>query len=202
MPFNPEGRMTPESTSPAPAPIQPAIQTREQLETVLENIVHLQQERGEMWHTLERELTAVRQKYQPPLAEMDRYLAAELSWVEAWTLAHPELLGSGRALDCAHATIGYRALPPRIERASRRWTWTRIALTLADLPWGRRYLRQPEREVDKDALLADLAELSPHELRAAGIKVLQGERFFLTPKSPGGNAGAGPSAETAWPEAA
>jgi hypothetical protein len=102
-------------------------------------------------------------------------------------------LRRGAFAGSASATIGFRATEPRIERASRRWNWTRIAATLAGLEWGRRYLRVPPAEVDKDALVADLANLSPLELRNVGLKVVQGERFFIASLV---------AAESTWQEAA
>lgn len=175
----------------------PAIQTRQQLDAVLENIAHLQCERDELYRAQENEIAAVRQRYRAPLAEMEHYLELETSWAESWARGNPGAFAADRSLACAHATIGFRTTPPRIERASRRWTWSRIALTLAGLAWGKRYLRVPAPEVDKEALLADLADLSPVELRNAGIKVAQGENFFITP-----NPASTPEVEPAWREAA
>jgi phage host-nuclease inhibitor protein Gam len=180
--------------SAVPAPV---IQTREQLEAVLENIARLQAERNDLYRLQENEIAAVRQKYRASLAETEHFLDLETSWAQTWARENPGALAENRSLVCAHATLGFRAEPPWLERASRRWTWTRIALTLADLPWGKRYLRTPAAEVDKDALLADLAQLSPVELRNAGIRVIQGERFFLTP-----HLTETISAEPAWQEAA
>ena len=165
-----------------PVPDAPAIQTRQQLEVVLENIAELQRTRDEIYRAQEMEIEAVRQRHRAPLAEIGSYLDLETSWAEAWARANPGALDANRCLACAHATLGFRAEPPRLERASRRWTWTRIAATLAALDWGKRYLRTPapEIQVDKDALFADLASLSPVDLRSAGIRVEQGERFFIT----------------------
>ena len=177
----------------------PAIQTRQHLEAVLENIAHLQRERDELYLAQEKEIAALRQSYRAPLAEMENYLDLETSWAESWARGNPDALAADRSLACAHATIGFHATPPRIERASRRWTWSRIALTLAGLAWGARYLRVPPPEVDKEALLADLAGLSPAELRNAGIKVVQGERFFITPH-PGVETTS--ASESTWQEAA
>lgn len=181
--------------------VAPAIQTRQQLDAVLENIAHLQRERDDLYQAQEKDIAAIRQKYRAPLAEIEHYLELETSWAESWALANPGALAADRSLTCAHATIGFRATPPRIERASRRWTWSRIALTLAGLAWGKHYLRIPSPEVDKDALLADLANLPPLELRNAGLRVVQGERFFITPHSHTETAST-PSLEPAWQEAA
>ena len=57
-----------------PTPSQaaaPAIQTRQQLDAVLENIAHLQRERDELYDAQEKEIAAVRQRYRAPLAEME-----------------------------------------------------------------------------------------------------------------------------------
>ena len=89
-------------------------------------------------------------------------------------------LVASRAIVSPHATIGFEAAPARIERASRRWTWSRIAATLAELPWGKTYLRLPPPEVDKDLLLADLPRSLLADLRASGIRVVQGDQFYLT----------------------
>lgn len=159
----------------------PSVQTRAQLEALLENIAQLQRERDELHQELETEIAALRQRYRPQLDEMERLLDIERSWAETWARANPDQLGSDRSLACGSATIGFEPAPVRIERTSRRWTWSRIAQTLADLPWGHRYLRVPPLEVDKDALLADLATLSPEDLRMAGMKIIQADRFFITP---------------------
>ena len=179
----------------------PVIQTRPQLEAVLENIARLQGEREALYRAQENEIAAVRQRYRAQLAEMDHYLDLETSWAETWAIAHPDAFAADRSLACAHATLGFRATPPRLERASRRWTWSRIALTLAGLAWGKRYLCTPAPEVDKEALVADLAHLSPVELRNAGLRVVQGEHFFITPHSTPETI-SNTTPEPAWQEAA
>ena len=185
----------------APLPAPPEISTRAQLEALLENIAELRREREAAFAAQEAELAAVRQRHRAQLTELQNLLALETSWAEAWARAHPEAFKVDGSLACAYATIGFRTLPTRIERASRRWTWSRIALTLAGLAWGRRYLRVPAPEVDREAILADLAKLSPVELRNAGIKIIQGERFFITTQTRPETASA-PGAEPAWQEAA
>lgn len=179
-------------------PSVPSIQNRQQLESVLENIVHLQQNRAELESDQEREITGVRQKYRTPLAELDRYLLLETTWVETWARENTDAFSDRRTLACTHASIGFRVSPPRIERASRKWTWSEVAVKLSELAWGRRYLRQPAPEVNKEALLADRADLEAPELRKVGIKIVQDERFFITPHGPAESA----TADLAWQEAA
>jgi phage host-nuclease inhibitor protein Gam len=185
--------------TPLPAAAAPDVRTRAQLEALLENIAELQREREAAWQAQEAELAEVRARHRAQLTELQQLLALETSWAEAWARQHRAELGADGALSTAHATLGFRAQAPRIERASRRWTWSRITATLAALPWGARYLRTPEPVVDPEAIVADLDKLSREELHAAGMEVVEGEQFFLTTR---GVAETAKQPESAWREAA
>ena len=161
----------------APLPAPPEISTRADLEALLENIAELRREREAAFAAQEAELAAVRQRHRAQLTELQRLLELETSWAEAWAREHRGELRT--AVVTAHATLGFRTGPPRVERASRRWTWSRIAVALAASTWGARYLRTPEPVVDAEAIAADLGKLSREELRAAGMEVVEGEQFFL-----------------------
>ena len=185
-----------------PGAAAPAIRTRAQLEVLLENIGELHREHEAAWRAQEAEIAAVRLRHRAQLTELQNLLALETSWAEGWARTHRgELAADGtlaKVLRTTHATLGFRTEAPRLERASRRWTWSRIAATLAALPWGARYLSTPEPVVDQAAIVADLGRLSREGLRAAGMEVIEGERFFLTPRAD--NPAAAP--EAAWREAA
>jgi len=182
------------ATSPAPA-----IQTFQQLDTVVENIVQLQLQRAKLECAQEQEIAAIRQKYRPPLAELERYLTLETAWAETWARANPGAFGEKRSLECTHAMIGFHVTPPRVERASRKWTWSAIVVKLGETAWGKRYLRSPAPEVNKEAILADRTHLPAEELRLAGIKIIQQERFFITPHGAAENL---PAEQPDWQEAA
>jgi phage host-nuclease inhibitor protein Gam len=191
--------------NPLPHPSQPAlptIQTRHELDAVVENVVQLQLARAALERDQEQEIAGVRQKFRGPLAELDRYLLLETTWVENWARSNADAFpDDARSLACTHATLGFRVSPARVDRASRKWTWTEIASKLGDIAWGRRYLRQPAPEVNKEALLADRAELDPAELRKCGVKIVQEERFFIAPHGPT-TLGSGTVSENEWREAA
>ena len=190
----------PTNIQPHPSqPTAPSIQNRQQLDAVVENIVHLRQNRDELEGDQEREITAIRQKYRAPLAEVDRYLLLETTWVETWARENPDAFAERPSLACTHATIGFRISPPRVDRASRKWTWTDIAAKLGELAWGRHYLRQPAPEVNKEALLAARADLDAAELRKAGLKIVQDERFYISPHGLGESTAI---SELPWQEAA
>src|ERR1700683_834115 len=92
----------------------PAIQTRQQLDAVLENIAHLQCERDELYLVQENEIAAVRQRYRAPLAEMEHYLELETSWAESWARSKLGACTAARLRAGARATMGCRTPPPRI----------------------------------------------------------------------------------------
>jgi phage host-nuclease inhibitor protein Gam len=166
--------------TPSPFPTaSPTITNRAQLAAVVDNIVTLQLEQLDVLRAQADEIAAIREKYRPTLTELDRYLQMETSWVEAWANRNPDDFSADRSIVCDRATIGYRMTEPRVERASRKWTWTEAALKLAESEWGRRYLRIPSPEVNREAILKDLAALSADELREVGLKIVEGERFYL-----------------------
>jgi len=162
---------------------------------VVENIVQLQLNRADIERAQEQEIADIRQKYRPSLAEIERYLTLESSWVETWARGNPSSFIGSQSLALTHAVIGFRISPHRVDRASRKWTWSEIAQKLGEFGWGRRYLRQPALEVNKEALLADRAELAPAELKQAGLKIVQEERFYISPHRE-------TEAENEWQEAA
>jgi phage host-nuclease inhibitor protein Gam len=117
------------ATAAVPASIPafaPKIQTHQQIEALVENITRLQGERDALYHELEQEIAAIRERYRMTIAEVERYLDQETAWAESWARGNREAFGAEDLLDCASAKIGFRATEPRIERASRRWNWTRM----------------------------------------------------------------------------
>jgi hypothetical protein len=185
------------NTIPYPRSAAPTIQSRHELDAVVENIVQLQLHRAEIEREQEQEIADIRQKHRAPLAEIERYLTLETSWVETWARGNPSSFIGRQSLALTHAVIGFRVSPHRVDRASRKWTWTDIASKLGELGWGHRYLRQPALEVNKEALLADRSDLSPAELKQVGLKIVQEERFYIAPHR---ETEAGASEE--WQEAA
>ncbi len=94
----------------------------------------------------------------------------------------PTLFPAGKkSLDTLVATIGFRTTPPRVEKTSSKDKWATIAQRLLTLDWGNLFVRDPEPEVDKDAILAARSRLTPKQLAAAGITITSDEHFFIDP---------------------
>jgi phage host-nuclease inhibitor protein Gam len=187
------------NTIPLPVSASAAtITSRHELDAVVENIVQLQLNRAEIEREQDQEIAGIRQKFRTPLAEIERYLTLETTWVETWARSHPDSFRDRQSLALTHAIIGFHVSPHRVDRASRKWTWGAIAEKLGEMAWRRRYLRQPALEVNKEALLADRADLSPAELRTVGLKIVQEERFYIAPH----RETEGIEADEVWQEAA
>jgi len=157
----------------------PTIKNRKQLEVVVENILALRSERAALEQAQEAEIAAIREKYRIPLAGIVSTLNTEMSWVEAWAKDHPEEFGGLRFTICAGARLAFTKVGPFLDTLSRKWTWAKAREALQALPWGEKFLRQPPLEIDKEAVMAARASLSIEDLRAAGLKVVDGERFSL-----------------------
>ena len=92
--------------NPIPHPSQPAhptIQTRHELDAVVENVVQLQLERAALERDQEQEIAAVRQRFRMPLAELDaaelRKCGVKIVQEERFFIAPhgPSTIGSGTA---------------------------------------------------------------------------------------------------------
>lgn len=81
-----------------------------------------------------------------------------------------------------NATVGFRLNPEALDLILPKDTWVRVADRLAALPWGDPFYVE-KRSVDKDAFHNHRVELTDAQLAEAGVKFIQGETFFLEPKS-------------------
>lgn len=81
-----------------------------------------------------------------------------------------------------NATIGFRDDPPSVAKLISGDTFEAICLRLEELDWGTQYVEW-KPALQKAALLRDRANLGEEQLKEAGIKFLQEEQFFITPKS-------------------
>lgn len=80
------------------------------------------------------------------------------------------------------AEFGFELTPYRVEREGKL-TWKDVVKRLNRLKaWGRAYVRKPEPQPDKQALLTDRNKLTEAQLTAAGIRFERDEQFFIRPK--------------------
>jgi phage host-nuclease inhibitor protein Gam len=96
-----------------------------------------------------------------------------------WAEANPnEFPKDRRSIDFISGVIGFRTSPPKLSLLNRKWNWEKCLMAVcAHLP---NFVRS-QPEIDKQALIGQADELAP-ALVKCGLKVEQGERFFIEPK--------------------
>jgi phage host-nuclease inhibitor protein Gam len=117
-------------------------------------------------------------QYAPAIALCDEEAAHIEGLLEQWALANPaEFPKKKKSIKFASGSIGFRDGQPKLVLASKVWSWDKaLAAVQSFLP---NFIRN-KPEIDKEALISQAAELEP-ALRACGLKVDQGEKFFAKP---------------------
>ncbi len=162
----------------------PAITSLENLDAQICEIVRLRAARAARVAELEARVAAVQQEYAKPLADLDHQLLARENAVRVYCHAHrAELFPAKKSRETLTAVIGFELTPHRVETAGRKVTWKLVVGSLLGLDWGPAYVRQPEPQLNKDALLADRDKFTPAQLDAAGIRFAQDEQFYIRSKN-------------------
>lgn len=87
-----------------------------------------------------------------------------------------------------NATVGFRLNPPKVDKILAKDTWEAIAARLNAVEWGKPFLHFKDPTVNKDALLANRANLTTEQLQLVGVSFAQGETFFIEPAFEGAPA--------------
>ena len=115
----------------------------------------------------------------PMITECETFIAIKTAELQAWAETHPDAFAKGRkSIEMAAGTLGFRTGTPKLVLLSRAWNWKKVTDALmVHLPNFIRSVPEP----DKESLLAQREELSPM-FPLIGVKVEQGESFFIEPK--------------------
>ena len=121
----------------------------------------------------------VQENSAPGIAECETFIEQKTVELQAWAESHPDAFAKGRkSLELAAGTLGFRTGTPKLCLLSRAWNWKKVADALmVHLPNFIRSVPEP----DKEGLLAQREELATM-FPLIGIKVEQGESFFIEPK--------------------
>ena len=160
----------------------PPIQTVDGLRIVVNALVERQTR-------LERKKAALALRIAQLNTEFDEENAENVAHIEAMTAAahlycdgHRDIFPEDRkSMEFGNATIGFRKNPPKVDKVVNKDTFEAIAKRLLTVPWGAPFVRTGEPEVNKESLLSEQANLDEAALRAVGIKITQGETFFIEP---------------------
>lgn len=162
----------------------PTISSREALLGVVAEVVRLKLQHASLTADMEREVTGVQKRYAPRLDRVAEDIHERESAVQDYCERHrAELFPEKKSIEMPSAVIGFEITPWRVETSSRKVTWKNVVERLLKLAWGKAYLRVPNPQPDKEALLSDREKLTPEQTTSAGVTFTQDEQFFLRPKS-------------------
>jgi phage host-nuclease inhibitor protein Gam len=141
-------------------------------------LAELANERRWLATQLDEELIGIKAEYGVDIAKLDAQIEQARQDLEAWAIAHPDEFGKKKSIEFGNGTIGFRTGTPKLELLNRKWTWKTVTTAVEQLlPNFIRY----KPEVDKDAIIGQREELAEF-LPSVGLKVTQGESFFVEPK--------------------
>ena len=132
--------------------------------------------------SMDRAITAVRERYEISLQTIDKVILEKTSLLETWAAANPDEFPKNRkSIDLVHAVVGYRTGMPKL-KTLLRWTWAKV-LEALQTSGESGYIRTKE-DVDKEKILSDFAQnqLTAADLKVHGMLVVQDETFFVEPK--------------------
>jgi phage host-nuclease inhibitor protein Gam len=118
--------------------------------------------------------------------EIAKRVKARLAKVEVFVTEHRDQLmpDKKKSFELPTAVVGFALnSKPKVVMTGADDDWTSVAHRLEAFTWGESYVRTPDPEVDKEALIADRESLSPKQLAAAGLRIEQPEKFYVQPKS-------------------
>lgn len=162
------------------------IKTRDELENVLGEYAAAAIERAKLGATMDAKLNEIRAAYEERFAGLDETLEGLFADLEAWAALHRDEFADRRSLDLLHGTIGFRTGNPAVKPLKGvKWEHVVDQLRAAHLD---AWLRAPDPEVNKEAVLAARETLGADRLAQLGMRVEQTERFFVDPKIEGAQA--------------
>lgn len=161
---------------------RPLVDTRAKAEEILGEIAVLTLERNGATIQMDRELTAVRENYDAPIAAYGKQIAEKTALLEGWASANPEEFPKDRkSIDMVHGTVGFRTGTPKLKTLFRK-TWEAVKETLK--AFGLIQFVRGKEEVDKEKIIAayQAKEIGDNDLKKVGVAVVQDETFFVEPK--------------------
>lgn len=157
----------------------PTIASREEAEAVMNELACVANNQRRITAQRDAAVLAINQRFESPLAECDQALAAKTDALRVWAETNPDQFPKGRkSIEFVSGVLGFRTGTPKLALLSRAWNWEKVCEKVQHyLP---NFIRS-KPEVDKEAIIAQRAEIEC-VLPKCGVKVVQGESFFVEPK--------------------
>lgn len=175
MPARAKKTTTAESTVPVP-------QSLDEANALAAQIIRWQTTREAAAAQRDQAITNVRGPYDAEIAECSAREKSALDSLETWALANQSLFGANEstALPSGHR-VGWRR-GNFTATLLRGWTWKQVVEAIKQKARPH-FLRQPEPEPNKEALIAARAEAAT--LAELGVKITQSTSFYVEPNREG-----------------
>jgi phage host-nuclease inhibitor protein Gam len=155
-----------------------AIASRSEAEQVINEMATLANEIAGLNAEMDAHIIAIKENYSPIVASRELQLEQRAADLEAWAIANPSEFGKKKSIEFLNGTLGFRTGTPKLSLLNRKWTWDTVTEAVCRLLPN--FIRN-KPEVDKAGIIASAAELEEF-LPQVGLKVTQGESFFVEPK--------------------
>jgi phage host-nuclease inhibitor protein Gam len=119
--------------------------------------------------------------YNHQIKSLQDEIRIKVAALQAWSNANPKEFGDAKSIRLPSGTLGFRTGQPTVKPLSK-WTWEKVLAALKAHPlMAGLYVRTVE-EVNREKLIADRDTLGAASLRDFGLKLDQGETFYVEPK--------------------
>lgn len=152
--------------------------SRDEAEESMGALAYAVHQRDKLTAKMNLKLTAIRDQFEPEIANLSVVIDAETKRLRAFADNNPQLFERSRSLKLVHGIIGYR-LGNFALKTVKGITWARAINLIRDqLP---AYIRT-KLEVDKEAILADRGRLTHDDIQRVGLRIEQAETFYADPE--------------------
>lgn len=160
--------------------------TREEAEATMNELALAANNKRKLVARRDHEVLAINGRYETDIAACDAAVAAHTDALRVWAESHPEEFPKQRkSIEFLCGVLGFRTGMPKLSLLNRAWNWDKVVEAIAAR--GFQFIRN-KPEVDKEAIIGfyteatDKADVVKQVLTPIGVKVSQGESFFIEPK--------------------
>jgi phage host-nuclease inhibitor protein Gam len=158
---------------------RPAIKSRAEMEIVLAEVRGHTLERNRLQLVSETRKKMVDDECGAQITVLVKIIEERVELLRGWAEANPAEFHGLKSLETPQGSLGWRVGNFTLKTLAG-FTWDRVLEKFQSLPKFAGYVRQ-KFEVNKQAVLVDREQIPPEELRAAGLRVVQEELFFVEP---------------------
>lgn len=172
-----------------PQPPAIIISTEDGLASCVNRYVELQLRLEEVKAIHEQNVATLNAEFDSQTREMVVEIEALINGSHLFCERNRQLFPDGsKSRVYRNGTVGFRLNPPKVDKVLPKDTWEAVAARLTSVEWGKPFLHTKDPTVNKDALLANRANLTEAQLDSVGVKFAQGETFFIEPAFEGAAA--------------